>query len=200
MSEVQQINQDLQYVRNVLSRRQRADFGPPAIMYLWAIYVIVGYTLIDFWRPYSGPFLAIGGMVGGLLSWQIGKYYSRRAGESNRALGIRGLLHMGGGMMLAVAFTVAMSELYEPLRPFSGQLIVAFVGMLYFLWGVHYHRYFLFLGIIVMAGVVVVERVPHFGWTALGVVIALGLILPTLIPWRRREHALQEPAPQSKDA
>lgn len=200
MSEVQQINQDLQYVRSVLSRRERADLGPPAIMYLWAVYVIVGYTMIDFWRPYSGPFLAIGGFVGGLLSWQIGKYYSRRRGESNYTLGVRGLLHMGGGMMLAVAFTIAMSELYEPLRPYSGQLIVAFVGMLYFLWGVHYHRYFCVLGIIVMAGGVLVERVPHFGWTALGLVISLGLILPTLIPWRRPETAIQRTEPQSKDA
>jgi hypothetical protein len=55
------------------------------------------------------------------------------------------------------------------------------IGLVYFLWGVHYQRYFMVLGPIVMAGGVLVGQIHHFGWTILGVVISLGLILPTLI-------------------
>ncbi len=185
MSDVQQIGQDLQFVRSAVTRGERENFGPPLILYVWALYVMVGYTLIDFRPQYSGPFLAIGGIVGGIVSWMIGRSYARKIGQSDMAMAIKALLHFGGGIMLCVAFAIGLSEMAAPLRPYSGQLIVGPIGLLYFLCGVHYQRYFLFLGVVVMAGGVLVGLVPHFGWTILGAVIALGLILPTLVPAAR---------------
>ena len=185
MSDVQQIGQDLQFVRNAVTRRERSDDGPPLILYLWALYVIIGYSLMDFRPQLAGPFFAIGGVVGGIASWLIGKAYSRRTGEWDRAMALRGLFHFGGGIFLSMTFAIVFGVLVPRLQPYTGQVIVGLIGLVYFLWGVHYQRYFMFLGIIVMAGGVLVGLVPHFGWTILGAVISLGLILPTLIPWRR---------------
>jgi hypothetical protein len=187
-SDVQQIGQDLEYVRSAMSRRQRADLGPPLIFYLWAAYVIIGYTLIDFRPQYSNPFFGIGGFVAGFLSWVIGRHYARKTGQSDKQMAVRGMLHMFGGIMLSSAFVIALAELAPAFRPFTGQVIVGFVGLIYFLWGVHFHRYFMLLGVLVMAGGATVGLVPHFGWTTLGIVIALGLILPTLfVPRVTRE-------------
>jgi hypothetical protein len=179
--DVQQIGQDLHFVRSAVLRRQKADLGPPLIFYLWAAYTIIGYTLIDFRPDYANRFFGIGGIVGGILSWIIGKRYSMRTGQRDKALAVRAMLHMFGGIMLSVAFIVAMAEQAESFRPFTGQVMVGMIGLIYFLWGVHFHRYFSLLGVIVIAGAVAVGRVPHFGWTALGIAIALGLILPTLV-------------------
>jgi hypothetical protein len=179
--EVQQIGQDLHFVRNAMLRRERPDLGPPLVFYLWALYVIVGYTLTDFRPDYANQFFGIGGIVGGILSWIIGKRYSMRTGRWDKALAVRAMLHMFGGIMLSVAFIIALAELADGFRPFTGQVIVGMIGLIYFLWGVHFYWYFMLLGAVVMAGAAVVGRVPHFGWTALGVVIALGLILPTLV-------------------
>jgi hypothetical protein len=181
MSDVQQIRDDLQYVRGAMSRRERTDYGPPGIFYLWAVYIIVGYTLMDFRIQYAGPFFAIGGVVGGALSWIIGRNYSRKTGERDRSTYVKALLHFGGGIMLAAAFTVALAKYIEPLRGTrASQVFVVMIGLTYYLWGVHYQRYFIFLGLVVMAGGVLVGQIAHFGWTILGAVISLGLILPTL--------------------
>jgi len=186
MSDVQQIRDDLQYVRGAVARRERTDNGPPLILYVWATYVVIGYTLMDFRPQYAGPFFGIGGFVGGILSWVIGRRYARDVGEWDMATAKRGLFHFGGGIMLACAATLALATVMPPLRgTWGSQVFVVMIGLVYFLWGVHYQRYFAFLGAVVMAGGVLVGQFPHFGWTILGAVIAMGLILPTLVPGRR---------------
>ena len=194
MSDVQQLRDDLHYVRSAVNRRERTDSGPALILYVWAAYVIIGYTLMDVRPQYAGPFFGIGGIVGGLASWLIGRSYARKTGETDTAAAMKGMLHFGGGIVLAGAFTVALATQIEALRGTRGsQVFVVMIGLVYFLWGVHYQRYFIFLGIVVMAGGVAVGSIPHFGWTMLGAVISLGLVLPTLIPWRR----LTAPAPDA---
>jgi hypothetical protein len=186
MSDVQQLRDDLHYVRAVVNRRERTDTGPALIMYVWATYVIIGYTLMDVRPQYAGPFFGIGGFVGGIASWLIGRSYAHKTGEWDAATAARGLLHFGGGIMLSCLFTLGLASQIEGLRGTHGsQVFVVMIGVVYFLWGVHYQRYFLFLGIVVMAGGTFVGLIPHFGWTLLGAVISLGLVLPTLIPWRR---------------
>ena len=53
------------------------------------------------------------------------------------------------------------------------------IGLVYFLAGVHFDRQFLWLGPVLMIGGVVVGLVPHYGWTCLGAIIAIGLVVPT---------------------
>jgi hypothetical protein len=195
MEDVRQIGEDLRYVRNAVARSDRDRGPPPVLAYLWAAYVLIGYALIDLNPNAAGMFFAIGGVVGGILSWILGKAYARRSGESDRTQGIRALSHFGGGILLAWVFCIALAVIIAPLRGEKGsQVFVVMIGLIYFLWGVNQDRYYLFLGPILMLGGVLVGMVPHYGWTGLGAVIALGLIAPTFF------HSHKTRVPQSQPA
>jgi len=174
-----------------VARRGHPGPGPASIYFLWAGYVLIGYTLIDFARAASGWFFLIGGITGGVLSWQLGKRWAMRIGECDRALAWRSLLHWAGGIVLAVIAMIALSAVILPLRQqaYGGQILVVLIGMVYFLAGVHFDRNFLWLGPLLMAGGVLVGLVPRYGWTAPGAVIALGLVLAALVPARCRQHS-----------
>lgn len=193
MEDVRQIGQDLQFVRNAVTRNERNNRGAPVLAFLWAGYVLIGYALLDINTYDAGLFFAIGGIAGGILSWLIGKRYAKRAGRSDRTLAVRATLHFCGGILLAWVFCIALAVFIEPLRGTKGsQVFVVMIGLIYFLWGVNQDRYFLFLGPILMLGGVLVGLVPHYGWTSLGVVIALGLIAPMFF----HSHRPHMPPPQ----
>ena len=182
MSDVKQLQDDLHFVRGAVARRERADYAPPGIMYVWVVYILVGYTLMDFRTQFAGPFFAIGGIVGGILSAILGRMHARKVGEQDLTTYFRALLHFGGGIAVAAAGAIALGAFIGSIPDMQvAQVFVVMIGLVYFLWGVHYQRYFMFLGPIVMAGGVLVGQIHHFGWTILGAVISLGLILPTLI-------------------
>ena len=181
MSDVKQLQDDLHFVRGAVARRERADYAPPGIMYVWVVYILVGYTLMDFRTQFAGPFFALGGIVGGILSAILGRMYSRKVGEHDTTTYFRALLHFGGGITVAAAGSLALRAFIGPISEMQvAQVFVVMIGLVYFLWGVHYQRYFMFLGPVVMAGGVLVGQIHHFGWTLLGAAISLGLILPTL--------------------
>lgn len=195
MEDVRQIGDDLRFVREVVKRSERDRNGIPVLAYLWAAYVLIGYTWLDFNPRDAGIFFAIAGFAGGILSWIIGKSYARRHGQSDRSMAIRATAHFAGGILLAGIFCVALANFIEPLRSTKGsQVFVVMIGLVYFLWGVNQDRYFLFLGPILMLGGVLVGLIPHYGWTSLGAVIALGLIAPTFF------HPHHSTSPQSQPA
>lgn len=186
MADVRQMGEDLRFVRDVVARQERQERGgAPVLAYLWAAYVLIGYTLLDFNQQAAGIFFAAGGLGGGLLSWWIGKWYARRFGQSDRTRWARAMAHFGGGIVIAWVFCIALAAVIEPLRGTKGsQVFVVMIGLVYFLWGVNQDRYYLFLGPILMIGGVLVGFVPHYGWTSLGAVIALGLVAPTFFHHR----------------
>jgi hypothetical protein len=69
-----------------------------------------------------------------------------------------------------------------------GQYIALTIGIIYFLGGVHFDRNFLWLGPLLMAGAIAITYVPHYGWTTLGALVALGLVAPT---WFRSKEVHQ---------
>ena len=174
MTDPQQLSQDLHFVREAVNRREVAGKSPAPILYVWAVYVLVGYTMIDFWPQASGWFFMAGGIAGGILSGILGKRAGRRIGEHDRERGRRAMLHWFGATVPALRAPSATQVL--------AQIFVVMIGLDYFLAGVHLDRHFLWLGPIVMAGGVLVGLFPHYGWTGLGVVIALGLVAPTFFP------------------
>ena len=195
MSDVQQISEDLRFVREAVARRERGFHGPSVLPVIWAAYVIIGYSLIDFAPRAAGPFFAIGGFVGGIVSWQLGKRYAKQTGEWDRAMAVRATAHFAGGIILGWLFSMGLATVIPALRGNAGgQVFVVMIGLTYFLWGVHYQKYFIYLGIVVMLGGVLVGLVPHYGWTILGTVISLGLILPILIPHHHKDSGEPQPA------
>ena len=66
------------------------------------------------------------------------------------------------------------------------------IGLVYFLAGVHLDRNFLWLGPVLIVGGVLVGMAPRYGWTILGVVVALGLVVPSFFPPRRAAAQKQQ--------
>jgi|SRR5579862_6482018 len=186
MSETSHLQDDLRFVRETVARRDRDPHRPNAIYWSWAAYVLIGYTMIDLAPRASGWFFMIGGFAGGAFSAWIGRRHSERIGELDRhrrrAIG----WHFGGGVVLSMICAFGLAWAIPELRNNkAGQIVVELIGMVYFLAGVHIDRNFLWIGPILMIGGVFVGFVPHHGWTCLGAIIALALVIPTLVPSKR---------------
>jgi hypothetical protein len=186
MTDIKQMHDDLKFVREAVSRHDRQPPRAVTIYWIWAVYVLVGYTMLDVARDYAGWFFMIGGIVGGIISAIIGKRAAQQAGEIAREDARREALHWLGGIVLIFAGVFGLATVIPALRgPAGGQVIAVMFGLLYFLNGVHFDRNFLWLGPVLMAGGILVAMIPRYGWTGLGVVVALGLIVPTLFPRRQ---------------
>jgi hypothetical protein len=175
--------EDLHYVRQAVDRRGRQQPIPPTIAWAVAIYVLVGYTLLDLNPSRGGLFLLIGGLALGPICWFLGRRESLRSGEYDREEARRIWLHWFS-ILLAIGGVVALGVTRHVDGQVIGQYMALTIGVIYFLAGVHFDRNFLWLGPLLMAGSVAIGYVPRYGWTSLGAVIALGLVLPTL--FRRR--------------
>jgi len=184
MTDIKQIHDDLKFVREAVDRHDRQPPRALTIYWVWAVYVLVGYTLIDLSPRSANWFFLIGGIAGAIISAIIGRRASQQAGEIARADGRREGLHWILGVLLAIASTIALAIVLKLPGQIAGQLVVVMIGLVYFLAGVHFDRNFLWLGPILMAGGVVVGLIPRYGWTSLGIIVALGLALPTLFPRR----------------
>jgi len=183
MTESQQLQNDLQYVRSVVARRDRGAGGPAALNYIWAAYVLIGYPMIDLAPQYCGLFFLFAGILGGILSAILGKRFAHQTGEIDRETGRRAFLHFFLGIAVAVVGTFALAWVIPDLRgPRGSQVLVVMIGLIYMLAGIHFERYFLWLGPILIIGGVMITFVPHYPWTLLGIVIAVGLIIPTFFP------------------
>ncbi|HEY7118338.1 MAG TPA: hypothetical protein VH475_17245 [Tepidisphaeraceae bacterium] len=191
MTQAQQLSDDLNYVRQAVTRRERSQHVPVAIAWMVAIYVLVGYVLLDVNTNWAGLFFAIGGAVMGILGWPLGKRHAIRSGEYDRADAMRVMLHWAS-ILLGIAGVIGLCVARGIQGPAVGQFIVLVIGVIYFLGGVHFDRNFLWLGPVLMAGSIAITYVPRYGWTALGIVIALGLVVPTFF------HGRTLPAPQQQ--
>jgi hypothetical protein len=179
MSDANQLQQDLHYVREVVDRADRSPHGRVAIYWIWALYVLIGYPLMDFAPRYAGPFFALGIIVGVAATLFLKRRYKNLAGV--RPKRDRSNLFWWGGLALIILCSIGISIVIPHMTAkASGQITVILVGLFYFLAGVHYDRNFLWLGPFLCVAGVLVGFVPHYGWTALGIVFALGLVGPTL--------------------
>lgn len=195
MTEIHQMHEDIKFVRDAVARHGQPPRRPVLVYYVWAAYVLVGYTMLDFSPRLAGWFFLAGGVLGGVLSGYLARRAAQHAGEYDRAEMRRTGLHWAGGIVLAIVGAMALAAVVPALRgTAAGQLIVVMIGLVYFLAGVHFDPNFLWLGPVLIVGGVVVGFVPHYGWTSLGIVIALGLVVPTLFPPRRSARAEMQPA------
>ncbi len=178
MSQIHQVSEDLQYVRQAIGRRERSQQIPTPVAWTVAVYVLIGYTLLDFNTRWASLFLCVGGVVMGLCGWLSGQKAAKRAGEYDRVEARKHALHWGS-IFLAVIGVIALAVSRGLEGNIVGQFIVLAIGIIYFLGGVHFDRNFLWLGPVLMVGAVAISYVPRYGWTSLGVLIALGLVVPT---------------------
>ena len=180
-----QIQQDLDYVASAV-RRQDPCTGVPAIYFLWAGIVLVGFALPDFRPQLAGAFWLVAGIGGGLLSWWLGERDARRRGVNDVALGRRYGMHWTiGGVGFFLSALPMITGSGEPGQVVSNFLLVA--GLVYALAGVHLERPLLWSGLLMLASyLVLVLFAPPYAWTITGVVIAVALAWSGLAAQRAR--------------
>lgn len=175
MTETERLKQDLDYIAAAVRRRDRPQ-GLPAIYFLWAAVVLVGFSLPDFRPQSAGLFWFVAGIGGGLFSWWYGARDSRRRSIQDSELGRRYGYHwlIGGIAFVLCTLPMALGRV-EPGLGAANYLLVA--GLLYALAGVHLERPLLFSGLLMLAAyAVLIIAAPPYIWTITGVVIATSLV------------------------
>jgi hypothetical protein len=192
MSQSDQIRDDLSFVRDAVARRDRSPVSFTAPYYIWAVYVLIGYALLDFDVLWAEWFFATAWIPACAASAIAQRFLAAKRGECDRTMKRKSVLHFVGGGFLAVAAVVALAWCVPAFRgEIPGQVAVVLFGIIYFLAGVHFDRSFLWLGPVLVIGGIVVGFVPHYGWSALGIVIAGGLCAAAVISSRRARSLAQ---------
>ncbi len=187
MSDVNRIQEDMGYVREVIERSEGGR-GPSSIYYLWAAITLVGFSLADVAGPQVGLFWLVAGPLGGWLTYRLAKRANTRQGRLNRREGQRHALHWNAMMvtiMLAIVPVATGTMNPEALSP----LILLIVAFSYFLAGVHLDRTVGWISILMIGGYFLVLFVPTYPWTITGVAVAAGLAISGFRLDRSREPA-----------
>jgi hypothetical protein len=177
----------------VVARRDDVPRAFTPGYYIWAVYVLVGYCLIDANEHWANWFFLLAWFPAAAATGIAKHFWIRKYGERNDAVDRKARLHFMFGGLLSVAAVIGLACCVPSFRgPMTGQVVVVLFGMVYFLAGVHLDRSFLWLGPVLIVGGIVVGLVPHYGWSALGVVIALGLCAAAIIGSRRQRLQASE--------
>lgn len=168
------IRDDLNYVASTV-RRQEYRSGVPAIYFMWAAIVLVGFALPDFASRAAGPYWFVTGTAGGLLSWWLGDRAGRKSGFNDKAMGrLYGWHWMIGGFGFLLAGLPVIVGQVSIVTGSSSFLLVG--GVVYALAGVHLERPLLWSGLLMLAAyVVMIIFQPPYVWTFTGATIALSL-------------------------
>ncbi len=171
---------DLAYIASAIRRRSAcATPWPVAVMY--AVYVAVGYGLID-WRPqYASLWFLVAGCVLGGASWWVGKHWDAREGDHDSARDTRLMLHWGS-IFLALGGFIAIANMQHMQGIATAQITTLIIGLVYYLAGAHFDRRYIPLGLMFMVGAVAGGLVDHWVWTATGLSVGIGLILLAFLP------------------
>ncbi|MCA1714620.1 MAG: hypothetical protein LC715_05740 [Gammaproteobacteria bacterium] len=190
MTTADSIKQDLDYVANAVRQRDRPN-GVPAIYFLWAGIVLVGFALPDVAPQAAGVFWLVAAIGGGLLSWWLGDRAARKAGINDSEQGKRYGLHwLIAGLAFVLCALPAIFGRVEPGIGVSNFLLVA--GIVYALAGVHLERPLLWSGLLMLAAyAVLVILSPPYVWTITGVVIAISLVWAGIAAMGKRDAAAQ---------
>ena len=174
MTHDEQIRHDLDYVAAAV-RRQDHPVGTPAIYFLWAILVPIGFALPDFLPHLAGAYWLVAGIGGGLASMWLGGRDARLNGISDRELGRRYGLHWlftGLAFMLS-ALPLATGKV-APAAAVPTFMLIA--GLAYTLAGVHLNRPILWSGLLMFAAYAALQVFPTPRiWTVSGLLIGLSL-------------------------
>ena len=174
MSPSDSIKQDLQYVANAVRHRDRSP-GVPAIYFLWAVLILVGFSLADLAPQYAATFWLVASIGGGLLSWYLGYRDSIRSGMRDAELGRRHGFHWlaSGVAFVGVALPALVGRADMGHVAYSFMLVAA---LSYTLAGIHLERPLLWSGVVMFIAyaVLVVANPPH-AWTFTGLATAISL-------------------------
>jgi hypothetical protein len=190
--DIDHVGQDLGYVRGLLERSEPRS--PPAIYVLWAVVVLVGFTLTDLAPTASGLFWLIAAPVGFLVSTWLGARAAKKEGQVDRAEGDRHFLHWGG-LLAALVLIIPLAWSKAVTGPGAGQVTLLVVALAYYLEGVHQERPNLWVGLAIAAGYLLTFVVTRHAWLLVGVIISAALLVSAF--QTRARPSRTSPAPAS---
>ena len=174
MTDVNKLQSDLDYISNAV-RVDATAGGIPALYFLWALLIAVGFSLPDFAPRLAGVYWLFAGIGGGLFSWWLGARQSRRDGINNTQLGRRYGMHWAlVGAAFLLCFLPLMLGRVTPEMGGANFLLVT--GIAYGLAGVHLERPLLWCGILMLTayGILVILMPPYI-WTITGITVGIAL-------------------------
>ena len=186
MTESQQLHDDLRFVRRAVARRGAQERTPCAIPWLWGVFILVSFAMLDFNLRAAFLLFAVGAPLLGVASGFIGAMHGRRVGEVDHRSGRVHALHWGT-IFLGMLALVALAAKQRVTGEGVGQVATLIVGIVYFLAGVHLDRRWMPSGLVLILGSAAITFVPRYPWTVLGVVVSLAVVLPTFLPQRSDE-------------
>jgi hypothetical protein len=173
-----EIESNLGYVRDLIQKSDRRPTPTPVFL-LWAVLVLIGFSLIDFAAQWVGYYWGFAAPLGGVASGLLARHAGIRKGQISREIGIRHILHWGGmlavialAVVLAVRGNIPMAEL--------GRVNLLLVAFGWWAAGVHFDRTFLLFGAMMMVGFIATLIFPLYAWTTLGVLLAISLLIAGL--------------------
>jgi len=174
MTDVNKLQSDLDYISSAV-RADATAGGIPALYFLWAALIAVGFSLPDFAPQLTGIYWLFAGIGGGLFSWWLGARQSRRDGINNARLGKRYGLHWAlAGAAFLLCFLPLMLGRVSPEMGGANFLLVT--GIAYGLAGVHLERPLLWCGMLMLAAYgVMVALMPPYTWTITGITVGIAL-------------------------
>ncbi|WP_158078533.1 hypothetical protein [Microbulbifer mangrovi] len=174
MTDVNKLQSDLDYISNAV-RADATAGGIPALYFLWALLIAVGFSLPDFAPQLAGIYWLVAGIGGGLFSWYLGARQSRRQGINDCRLGLRYALHWSlAGAAFLLCFLPLMLGRVSP--EMGGANFLLITGITYGLAGVHLERPLLWCGILMLVAYgVMVVLLPPYSWTITGITVGLAL-------------------------
>jgi membrane protein implicated in regulation of membrane protease activity len=184
MSAAEKVHDDLRYVRDALQSADRAS-SPASIYLLWAAIGAVGFPLADFaprWVPW---FWLVASPLGLVTSLWLGHRQSRREGQLDNREAWRHGLHWLG-LLLGAGLAVPLVATGRIDGATIGQVILLLVAIVYFLAGVHLDRALLWVSGLLAVGYLALFVITGWGWTVVGVTMAISLTACALLPRRGR--------------
>lgn len=173
-----ELESDIGYIRDLVKKSERRP-TPTLIYLLWAVIVLIGFAMVDFFPRQTGYYWMIMGPLGGLVSGFLGWRAGGRQGQLNREIGIRHALHWSA-LLVLTGFAVILAARGHIPGQELGRVILIIVTFGWWTAGVHFDRAFLWLGGLMALGFIGTLFIPIYVWTFLGVSLALALTIIAL--------------------
>lgn len=182
------VKKDLAYVREALERADAGD-APPSIYLLWAVLGGFGFCLIGVRPEWAGLYWPVAGPLGGVISYWLGSRWGRRVGQGSRRIARYHALHWIG-VLVAIGLAVVLGGAGFLTGEALGRVILLILALGWYLAGIYLVRRYMWIGLVVAAGLVAMLLVPGFGWVFFGLIFAASLLLAAAGgPWRGQAAA-----------
>lgn len=188
MTSDERLKEDIAYVRAAAEQSDKIHVR--AHGFLWAAIVLCGFSIVDFVDDprWIGRYWIVASPVGLILSAWLGARAQIRAGQVDRAEGMRWLFHWIaflvtgalGGLLVARGLLIADG---------IGSFWVLLLALTYFQAGLHLNRRLLPISALLIVGYVITLFVPVYGWTLAGALAAAGLVAHAILGIPKRAAA-----------